>query len=226
MARVKLGAFVTEIRGSIGGTCFKTQRATQVMYKKSNGYSRNKLLRNSVLGYAGVIFRRYGRLASEFILGWELLSTTVQFKNKFGVEVNISGRELYTKLNLNLQGYNQIDDPSVITYTGTGSFAISFPEINTTLKTATIGVTSVSLVDEYFLISVEASLNPLNAPVFNTRYTLKADYGVGSRVIDFGTELFDKYPFLTSAFNIRVYVDIMSEFGFRGVPAEQVAIVT
>lgn len=226
MAVVKLGAFVTEIKGSIGGTCFKTQRSTQVMFKKSNGYSKNKLFKNTVLGYAGVIFRRYGRLDQSLIMGWETLASTILFKDKFGVERNISGRELYTKLNLNLQGYESIDDPATILYTGTGDFALSFPSINVSTGTASIGVTTAATVPEYFLISVEASLNPLQAPVFNRRLTLKADLGTGSRVINFGSELFTAYPFLTNAFNIRVYVDIMSVYGFKGVTQQLVADVS
>lgn len=218
MAKILLGSIVTQIRGSVGGTAFKLQRGTQVMYRKSNGYSKNILLKNPALGYARYIFQNWSGLSDAAKTSWYNLAATIWFTDKFGNSVHITGRQLFTKLNLNLQGLDYFTSVPVGMSNVVNPIGITSVSSSVGANTISVAIDNLLTSDLYCLVSAELSPNPLGEPVFNKRKTLKTQFISTSVSISFGTEFFAQFPFALANYNVRVYVTPMNEYGFKGQP--------
>ena len=59
MATFKLGAIITDIAGSIGGTTLKRNGSYKVIMNKSSGSAYSPLLQNRALSYLGSIFKAW-----------------------------------------------------------------------------------------------------------------------------------------------------------------------
>ena len=218
MAVYQLGAIVTKIKGSIGGTAFKTQRATNVMFRKSNGYSRSKLLNNKALQYARYIFVRWGYLDPIIQSGWQNMAAIVFFPDKFGNQVHISGRQLYTKTNINLKQalYYESISPD---------FSMEIPVldvepafINPATKFLSLGVEYFDGKTAYVEVSAQVSINNLQSPVYNRRETLIFPLVTGAELLQLGTEFFNKFPYVVDGYNVRLYVTPVNLYGIKGTP--------
>lgn len=216
MAVIQYGSVVTEIKGSLGGHTFKSQRGTKVIMQKSNGYSRSKQLSNRALGYAGFIFQAWSLLADDAKLLWENSASGIFFPDKYGSQVHISGRDLFTKCNLNLGSGYFIDRPSP----GFSAFVTPFQLIG-----ASVGDSPFSAVvqmqrfiggEAYFDVTAEVSVNRLNAPVFRTRELLQRFTVSDSAIFDVTTPFFKKFPYVQEGYFVRFYVTVMNLNGLKG----------
>jgi hypothetical protein len=204
MAVYKLGAIVTGIIGSIGGTTFKRQGSTLVMMKKSNGASRSRLLQNPRLSQNATIFKKWRNLPNATQVAWEVIASNNKIKDKFGNDVNISGVNFQRRCDLAVNFMNEIPDPFVWSNALAG-FKFDFePIIDWTNSTFDIKF-SILEPSANFAIMVEYSLNPLNAPVFIQRgvwFFGNFDTNVSRDLFD---EFFIAFPFLNSNYNLRLY---------------------
>lgn len=216
MAVIQMGAIVTEIKGSVGGTAFKKQRNTQVMYRKSNGYSRAKLLSNSALAYARYIFTAWSGLIEDDKSAWANEASILFFPDKFGNPVHITARQLFTKCNLNLRNLDYLPNPTIDFTSVVDVLDVDTPLINPTTNYATVNVEPLNGLDTYVLISVQVSINNLQSPTYQSRRVIKTVNINSSTLIDFATELYQTYPYLTSGYKIRLYVEAMNNFGIKG----------
>jgi len=218
MAVFQLGAIVTKIKGSIGGTAFKTQRATNVIYRKSNGYSKSKLLSNPALQYARYIFTRWAYLTPEQQSGWQNMAALIFFPDKFGNQVHISGRQLYTKTNLNLKKAAYFEDISPTFSTVIPVLDVEDGVINPVSKYLTLGVEYFDNATAYVEVSAQVSVNNLQSPVYNRRETLIFPLVTGAELLDLGAQFFAKFPYVTNGYNVRLYVTPVNIYGIKGTP--------
>jgi hypothetical protein len=218
MAVFQLGAIVTKIKGSIGGTAFKTQRATNVMFRKSNGYSRSKLLNNQALQYARYIFTRWGYLNPEVQSGWQNMAAIIFFPDKFGNQVHITGRQLYTKTNINLKRVEYFESISPTFSTVIPILDVEEGVINPVSKYLTLGVEYFDNATAYVEVSAQVSVNNLQSPVYNRRETLLFELITGAALLDLGTAFFAKFPYVTAGYNVRLYVTPVNIYGIKGTP--------
>lgn len=226
MAIIKLGAIVTVIKGSIGGTAFKVQRGTQVMYRKSNGTSRSKLLQNNRLNFARSIFQRWTFLSTTDKNDWNDLATTILFPDKFGVQVNLTGRQLFTKVNINLQGISYYPNPTEFFTTDIPFLEISAAEIDLTAETFTITVDRMTLSDVYIISQFEVLNSPLPAPVFSTRKQIQVELNSGAGTYDIWPEFMAAFPHFSATSNVRGYFTFMSVYGLRSTTDVLLVTVT
>lgn len=98
MATAKLGIIVTEIAGTIGGVTFRRHRGTTVVGIKSVGGSKSILLQNPRLGNLRTLVNNWGLLPVVTRDNWDTAALLFTFPDKFGDQRNLSGRELYLKL--------------------------------------------------------------------------------------------------------------------------------
>lgn len=213
MAILKMGALVSEIIGSLNGTAFKQQRGTQVMFKKSNGASRSKVLQNKTLGQKAEIFQSWGTLDPAARAEWNFQSTKYKFPNKFGDEVEIPGVQLQRKLQIQLSPYsmatinpNTIDKllkPFSVT-TATIDWGNNSLILNISTAPATI----------ILAVMVEATTRNLNAPIFSRRGIFYCDDVPKNTNIDIFSQLLEKYPFLNDNYNLRLYLYEINPHGF------------
>ena len=105
MAKVKYGAFITEIKGHVGGTTFQASRGGFTVKNKS---SRGTGSRTFGDGHAQLRKNQFSAIAKMWCtltdaqrLGWNNLLGIWTFLNKFGDVYNGSGYQIFTAANLN-----------------------------------------------------------------------------------------------------------------------------
>jgi hypothetical protein len=214
MAVFQLGAIVTGIVGSIGGTTFKRQGSSLVMQKKSNGASRNSVLQNIRLGKNALIFRSWNLLSIADKLAWSNIAASTAVKNKFGENVFISGVSFQRKCQLQIAPFS--------------ADQINQDNFNTNLASITVGFCGTVLSNPDFIFlattsenfvsicfALEFSLNNLNAPDYNvTGLFSTAPYENGVP-LDLYPDMIAKYPFITNDYNLRLYYWAVNSSGWR-----------
>ena len=106
MATIKLGAFISDIAGSVGSTTFRrTPRGTIAYNKQSRQTKSSQALASKRLAI-GQIFAQWNQLPKETKNEWASLATLYPKTDKFGKDVFLSGRQFFTKLNAQLTPVN------------------------------------------------------------------------------------------------------------------------
>lgn len=98
MATFKLGALITEIKGSISGTTLKTFRGSNVMYNKQKRQNLSKNNINSKSFKNGYFFQLWNSLSSSEKNDWIIEASKYQFPDKFGDLKYLTGRQFFIKM--------------------------------------------------------------------------------------------------------------------------------
>lgn len=217
MATFKLGAIVTEISGSIGGTTFKRNGSYKVIMNKSGGSPYSKSLLNPALSYLGSIFKSWAFLSEETKAAWDAQALLFTFPDKFGNLRNLSGRQLYIKLNTQRYAY----DPAVIDPTTLDS---TLPPFSITDAKKVSGTNQIFLQiycadtsSRTYSVMAEVSLKPLNAPTFISRKVFTHVVFEGSGSTDIYNTFASAFPYYSEAYNVRFYVCQLNASGFKSV---------
>jgi hypothetical protein len=102
MANIKLGAIITDIAGSVGGSTFRRTPAGIILYNKQGRQIKSAFSERAVKNHLGAILSGWSLLDGPTRTTWEELAPLYPQKNKFGDAVVLSGRQFYTKLNTQL----------------------------------------------------------------------------------------------------------------------------
>jgi hypothetical protein len=102
MANIKLGAIITNIAGSVGGSTFRRTQRGIILYNKQGRQIKSAFAQNSVKNRLGAILSSWSFLDGATRSDWEDLAPLYPQKNKFGDDVTLTGRQFYTKLNTQL----------------------------------------------------------------------------------------------------------------------------
>lgn len=215
MAVFQLGALVTEIVGSIGGTTFKRQGTSRVMMKKSNGASRSTLLQNPRLGINSTIFKKWSTLSAPDQRAWSNLASENTVKDRFGNDIYLSGVNFQRRCDLSVMFLNETPDPyawsSLVAYI---AFAEN-PLMNWTHSTLKIKFNIEPMFSNIALM-LEYSLNPLQEPVFISRGVWYHGMFENGVTVDLFDEFFIQFPFLNEAYNLRLYAYAYTSSGVLG----------
>ena len=148
MALIKLGAFVTEVSGKIGGTIFSKN--------KGGAYAKNRVVPSNpqttfqanVRAFFAQIAKKWKTLTQAQRDSWSAAALTVTKINRLGDTIKLSGSQLYQERSLNL--YNArlpfIDSPvvGVINLNNFLSiFSQSVAELSVNTALQPVGVTMV-----------------------------------------------------------------------------------
>lgn len=214
MANIKLGAIVSDIQGSIGGTTFR---------RTPHGHSAYNKQKKQLLSARSLSSRRI-ELANIF-QGWSKLSDNerkqineqallFQFPDKFGNMKNLTGRQLYTKLTSQL--------------IGTGLTVPSWATLDSNVEAPIIASIDVSLSSAIFDINlkshvtaaailVSAKPKPKSGNVkphahFRTMLSFAAERRDN---IDFYDEFIKNYPLAAAGQCYQVNVYAVNKYGFK-----------
>lgn len=99
MATIKLGAIITSIAGSVGGSTFRRGSNFISIYNKQNRQSKSSSNVNSRIGQISHIVKLWSGLSQLDRESWESESRRFIFLDKFGNEKTLTGRQLFNKLN-------------------------------------------------------------------------------------------------------------------------------
>ena len=122
MATFKLGGIITDIAGSIGGTTLKRNGSYKVIMNKSSGTPYSRSYNNPSLQYLPFIFKSWSRLDDAEKKAWKEQALLYTFPDKFGTLRNLSGRQLFVKLN----AQRWLDTPSFVDVSTISSFTENF----------------------------------------------------------------------------------------------------
>lgn len=99
MATFKLGAIITDIRGSIAGTTIRRTPNGHIMYNKQGTQIKSAFAPASKKNELSNIFKAWGELDKAKQTAWSENALLYPIKNKFGDSKFLTGRQLFTKLN-------------------------------------------------------------------------------------------------------------------------------
>jgi hypothetical protein len=216
MAIFKLGAIVTGLVGSIGGTTFRRGANNLVMQRKSFGASRSKLLSNQRLNQIGFIFNQFSTLSPAEQNDWNNLAGTIQFPDKFGVLKYLTGRQLFCKLNCQLLPVNNSVESAdgvsttVLTATLVSAECKAGSQLCAVELNSPIGPTTV-------MVSATYSTKRVTSPQFISREILAYGEIDGTDFIEMGTVYFQRYPYAVAGAFCQFYFTSINEFGFKSV---------
>jgi hypothetical protein len=216
MAKFILGAGITALIGSSGGTTFKRNKSTNVWMNKSRGASRSRNLQNIRLNNNNLIFQSWAQLPSITQDAWNATASAVKVKDKFGQDVNISGVAFQRKCQLSLALVNNnAIDPTEFSTTLSG-ITLTDATFNFTTNNFFVEFTTGGIVSN-IAIMVEILQRPLPAPQFIRRGVVKVNILDGSSSFNIYDELIAKYPYLNANYNFRVYAYEINNYGWTGV---------
>lgn len=213
MATIKLGAIVTEIAGSVGGTTFRRFKNGTVMQNKQFGASKNKLLKNKALPILTGIISAWSTLSLAVQNEWKDQALLFQFSDKFGNLKNLTGRQLYIKL----QSQN--------TFSGGGLVDV-FNLINTTTPIVITDITldstpncELNLTNPVLNGTLNIQAQQINNSSvgfsFTRREIIFSETVVSETNFDFTTEFYNYFPNPQEGMVFNIYIFSSNEYGFR-----------
>lgn len=147
MATFKLGAIITDVQGSISGTTLRRTTTGHSMYNKQGSQIKSAFAQASRKNALANIFRAWGELDKATQETWAENALLYQVPDKFGKLKNLTGRQLFTKLNSQLlptgttsnvatfDTYVESKDASLVNFSLGGEVcAIGFPLSSTEQK--------------------------------------------------------------------------------------------
>lgn len=213
MASFRLGAIITEIQGSIGGTTIRRTPRNPVMYNKQGRQFRSANSVNSRASALGNIFRSWGSLPQARKDFWNGIAPLYPQKDKFGNDVLLSGRQLYTKLNTQLLPVGSSVDVS------TFSDVLSAPVVDTVVIDITNDLafieTSIDIANSYVLIRVFPLRKGSVSSITNSSRFISKQFVNEVAGVDFLNDFNIAYPFAKVGDKFGVNVVYMNAWGFR-----------
>ena len=217
MATFKLGAIITDIAGSIGGTTLKRNRAYKVIMNKSSGTPYSRSYNNPSLQYLPFIFKSWSLLSDAEKAAWKEQALLYTFPDKFGTLRNLSGRQLFVKLN----AQRWLDTPSFVDVSTIssfiGNFSIAYAVYAPLAPFFNIGVYGNYSGNQKYYVSLELSLQPLRAPSFISRKIIGVYEFVNTGGTNILPDVLKAYPFFNQNYNARLYICAVNNSGFKSV---------
>ena len=217
MATFKIGGIITDIAGSIGGTTLKRNGSYKVIMNKSSGTPYSRSYNNPSLQYLPFIFKSWSLLDNAEKAAWDAQALNFTFPDKFGSLRNLTGRQLFVKLN----AQRWLDTPSFVDVSTISSFTENF-SLEYAVYEPLAPFFNIYVQGDYsgfqkYYVSIEISQQPLRAPSFISRkvigkYELPA--GSGVNILD---DLLKAYPFFNKNYNARLYICAVNNSGFKSV---------
>ena len=217
MATFKLGAIITDIAGSVGGTTLKRNGSYKVIMNKPSGSTYSRLLMNRAISYLGSIFKAWAFLDAPVKEAWNTAALSYTFPDKFGTLRNLTGRQLFIKLNSQRYAYNSaIIDPTTLNSTLPPFLftdAQKVPGANQLFLEILCDDTSIIT----YSVMAEVSLKSLHAPTFISRKVFTHVVFQGNGITDVFTPFIQNFPYYTEEYNARLYVCQLNSSGFKSV---------
>lgn len=214
MANIKLGAIVSDIQGSIGGTTFRRTPHGHSAYNKQKKQLLSARSLNSRRIELANVFQGWSKLSDKERKQINEQSKLFQFPDKFGNMKNLTGRQLYTKLTSQLLP--------------TGLTVPSWATLDSNVDAPEISDIDVSLGDKIFDIYLKSAVTVARVLIsakpkpktgnvkphahFRTMLSLEAA-SLGS--VDFYDIFMENYPLATAGECYQVNVYAVNNYGFK-----------
>lgn len=201
MARIKFGALLTNISGSVGGSTFQVNRYGWSLKNKQSGVNPNSSQQNFTKASMRVLLSAWTNLSDADRKSWVDYAAAFKITTKFDSGIALSGFNLFLKYNLlyQLSNHNLADifnsvtlykpavDGADISLTGSGTSEML---LNTTWSVSD----NAWFVNYYFTKPLPASVNFFKT---NTKFVIRANNVDGS--LDFTGEYISTFGSLPPA---------------------------
>lgn len=220
MARAVLGALVTNLAGSIGGTQFRRTANGLVVSNKSRGTTRNRALFNDGVRLFANMAGRWAELSDIERTNWADAAQLFQFPDRFGTLRNLNGRQLFFKLaGLRIKTNGSIPNPLTLNSTISPVTLIS-GQIDKQGGVITYARLSFQYTGSIRVqIQVQRVNGPWVAPVFNNRFQVFSDdFPVSvppeNKIIDFSNQFNAAYGVVEPGQWWYIYFRCVNTSGF------------
>lgn len=219
MATILLGALVTDIRGSIGGSTIRNVGSTFVLSNKSRGASQNIISSNKTLFSKRDIFQSWNLLSASERKEWFGLSELYPQLDKFGNLVVLGAYQFYTKFYIQqsvtgLRVYLPVDYSNHISSGAVPLFRITF--ISQKVEIIFEG----SPVPTFILVQVYPVRNKNVRTNFNRRKFIFFKQVQLAADIDITAEFLNRFGVIDGRTNYRAVIYFQNYFGVRSTPIE------
>ena len=215
MAKIILGATVTAIVGSINGNTFKRTPYGFSLGRKSFGFSRNKLLSNTALGWLAQVRNDWNSLSTIEQNNWNDVAQTFEFPDKFGNPIKLTGRMLFIKSwGTLIQSGSSIKSAAEFN-TSTDNFVLSLGTIDLNTDAIDIDITSPSN-GQWYYFQVEKLKAVNQSPSFTRRFICLRHNEVGDGTVNLFLPMKAQFTQLLVGQLYRVYVTAVNESGYSG----------
>lgn len=103
MASIKMGAIVTDIRGTLGGHVFQKGNQSRVMKTYSSPRQAPTFIKDNTQGFINNSISLWKTLSRVQKQQWNSLGSSFRFKNRFGDSAQYTGYQFFLSINSNLQ---------------------------------------------------------------------------------------------------------------------------
>ena len=213
MAKFTLGAIVTRISGSIGGTTFRRVGSLNVVSNKSFGGSRSKLLNNPSLLRLRNVTQGWFQL-SETVRGqYVAFAAATLVSDGLGGTKYLTGRQMYVRLNATKQLTNSptIDSSDLRAFNDSITNIDAYIDLDA--DTAFLEVDGITQ-NQYFFIGLQLVPSVDASPQFTRREKIYIGVTATSFAFDIYAAIMNRYPFLNSSQSVLVYITTCNESGF------------
>ena len=128
--KIIFGAIVTDGFGKIGGHQIRRLGTTRIFQNKNNPVKSSTTFKNVMLPIFTTIFQEWALTTQGTRDLWITEATKYEFPDKFGINKNLTGRQFYTKLNIQTRiAFNSESDKNNVVST-IQEFVLTDAEIN------------------------------------------------------------------------------------------------
>lgn len=212
MATFKLGAIITDVAGSIGGTTIRRTPNGHAMYNKQGTQCKSAFAENSKRVQLSNVFSSWARLSEAEQTTWKKLAVLYPQKDKFGGLKQLTARQFYTKLNAQLIPVNK---------------TVDLEDFDSAIPSAVVSSVTFDVAEEQFIFFLNESID--NVYLMVSVYRVRSKGGVkphahfrrtytaritSSNIVDIWSFFANQFPFRSVGDNFGVNLQIMSKSGF------------
>lgn len=217
MATILLGAFVTDIRGSVGGSTIRYVGSTFVLSNKSRGPSQNVIRSNKTLFSKRDIFQSWNLLSAAERKEWLNLSNLYPQLDKFGNLVVLSAYQFYTKffIQQSVTGhrlYLPEDFSNQISSGAVPLFRINFKSQKVEI------IFDGSPTATFILIQIYPVRNKNVRTNFNRRKFIYFKEVQHAEAVDLTSEFLNRFGVIDGQTNYRAVIYFQNYYGVRSTP--------
>lgn len=220
MATIKLGAIVTDIAGSVGGSTFRRGSNFIALYNKQRRQIKSASSKFSRLGALSNIVKQWSYMEQSDRDSWILIAGDYRFTDKFGTTKTLPARQFFTKLN------GQLLPAEIINLNATGiNDIVTIPlidSINSDIESSVIDINFQSGISDAYTYYKFTRLGNLaqNYVPPRKRFDLVVSMG-GAGSYNLFYAMNEKYQSISAGDIFKIQVYNVNDFGFTA-PVQEI----
>ena len=207
MALIKWGAFVTDGRGKVGGQVLTKGRSGAVIRNKVTPTNPNTARQSAARSLLSQFSQQWKTLTQGERDAWNAAVSSFTKTNVFGDTVSPSGKNLFTKLNINLSLINQtpITSPPL-------PVEMVSPSISNFAGSVSVGELEFDFAGESADQTMFISASPAVSPGINNLPALKRKVNIGAMTTAGSISIYNSYNAVygTPPVGVKIFLSVIA----------------